>query len=114
MLKLICLTMQQKKTENISHIDTSCFALKSNLTSLKPGVDKLDIDKLKTLPNNLSNSKNKTDKLDIDKLKTLPNNLSNSKNKTDKLDIDKLAPVAVDLSKLTNVVKNKVAKKTKR
>ena len=92
MLKLICLTMQQKKTENISHIDTSCFALKSNLTSLKTGVDKLDIDKLKTLPNNLSNSKNKTDKLDI----------------------DKLAPVAVDLSKLTNVVKNKVAKKTKR
>ena len=32
--------------KNISHIGTSIFALKSNLTSLKTEVDKLDIDKL--------------------------------------------------------------------
>ena len=32
--------------------------------------------------------------------------------KTDKLDIDKLAPVPVDLSKLSDVVKNDVVKKT--
>ena len=32
--------------KNISHVDTSSFALKSNLASLKTGVDKLDIDKL--------------------------------------------------------------------
>ena len=32
--------------KNISHIDTSIFALKSNLVSLKAEVDKLDIDKL--------------------------------------------------------------------
>ena len=32
--------------KNISHVDTLSFALKSNLTSLKAEVDKLDIDKL--------------------------------------------------------------------
>ena len=40
--------------KNISHVDTSSFALKSNLASLKTEVVKLDIDKLKILPNNLS------------------------------------------------------------
>ena len=49
------------------HIDTSSFALKSNLASLKTKVDKLDI--------------------------------------------NKLVPVAVDISKLSDVVKNYVAKK---
>ena len=33
-------------TKNVTHVDTSSFALKSNLTSLKTEVDKLDIDKL--------------------------------------------------------------------
>ena len=32
--------------KNIQHIDTSNFALKSNLASLKTEVDKLDVDKL--------------------------------------------------------------------
>ena len=32
--------------KNISHIDTSSFASKSNLASLKTKVDKLDIDRL--------------------------------------------------------------------
>ena len=35
------------------------------------------------------------------------------KNKIDKLDIDKLVPVPVDLSKLSNIVKNEVVKKNK-
>ena len=54
--------------KNISHVDTSSFALKSNLASLKTEVDKLDI--------------------------------------------DKLVPVPVDLSKLSDAVKNYVVKKT--
>ena len=54
--------------KNISHVDTSSFALKSNLASLKTEVDKLDI--------------------------------------------DKLVPVPVDLSKLSDVVKNDLVKKT--
>ena len=59
----------------------------------------------------LANLKSNRDKLDIDKLKNVPNNLSNLKCKVDKLDVDKLVPVPVDLSKLTDVVKNHVVKK---
>ena len=40
--------------ENIAHIDTSSFALKSNLANLKTEVDKLDIDKLAPVPVDLS------------------------------------------------------------
>ena len=36
--------------KNISHIDTSSFALNSNLASLKNEIDKLDIDKLIPVP----------------------------------------------------------------
>ena len=54
--------------KNISHVDTSSFAINSNLANVKTEVDKLDI--------------------------------------------DKLVPVPVDLSKLSNVVKTDVVKKT--
>ena len=40
--------------KNISHVDTSSFALKTNLANLKSEVDKLDIDKLVPLPVDLS------------------------------------------------------------
>ena len=46
--------MQQKHIKNISHIDTSHFALKTNLANLKTDVDKLDIDKLIPIPVDLS------------------------------------------------------------
>ena len=46
--------------KNTAHVDTSSFALNSNLASVKIEVDKLDIDKLKSLPNNGSNLKNKS------------------------------------------------------
>ena len=36
--------------KNISHVDTSSFALKSNSASLKAGVDQLDIDQLIPVP----------------------------------------------------------------
>ena len=54
--------------KNVAHIDTSSFALKTNLASLKIEVDKLNM--------------------------------------------HKLVPVLVDLSKLSNVVKSEVIKKT--
>ena len=57
----------KKDIKNITHVDTSSFALKTNLANLNTEVDKLDI--------------------------------------------DKLAPVPVDLSKLSDVVKNDVIKK---
>ena len=47
--------------KNITHVDTSNFALKTNLSNLKTEVDKLDINKLKILPNSLCNLKTKVD-----------------------------------------------------
>ena len=44
--------------KNISHIDTSSFALKTNLATLKTEVDKLDIDKLAPVPTDLSKLSN--------------------------------------------------------
>ena len=69
--------------KNATGVDTSDFAKETDLANLKSDVDKLDIDKLKTLSTNLSNLKSKVDKLDVDKLVSVP----------------------VDLSKLSNVVK---------
>ena len=36
--------------KNVTHVDTSSFALKTNLASLKTEVDQLDIDKLAPVP----------------------------------------------------------------
>ena len=58
----------KKYINDITHVDTSNFAIKTNLANLKTEVDKLDI--------------------------------------------DKLVPVPLDISKLSNVVKNDVVKKT--
>ena len=41
--------------KNVTHFDTSSFALKTNLAILKTEVDKLDIDKLVLFPVDLSN-----------------------------------------------------------
>ena len=40
--------------KNIWHVDTSSFALKTNLANLKAEVDKLDVDKLVPIPADLS------------------------------------------------------------
>ena len=63
----------------------------------------------------LSNYATKTDLKNVTHVDTssfaLKTNLANLKTEVDKLDIDKLAPVPVDLSKLSDVVKNNVVKK---
>ena len=63
----------------------------------------------------LSNYATKTDLKNVTQVETssfpLKTNLANLKTKVDKLDIDKLVPVPVDLSKLSNVVKNEVVKR---
>ena len=79
----------KKGLKNAAGADTLCVIKKVDLASLKSDVDKLDIDKLKSLPTNLSRLKSKLYKLDV----------------------DKLVPVPVDLSKLSDVVKNDVVKK---
>ena len=71
-------------------LDTSQFAKKDDLANLKSDIDELDIDELKQLLSSLNSLKSKVDKLDVDRLK----------------------PVPTDLSKLGDVVKNDVVKKT--
>ena len=67
-------------TKNISYVDTSGFALKTNLADLKTEVDKLDIEKLVPVPVDLSKLsdvvKNDVVKKDVyDKLVTKVNNI---------------------------------------
>ena len=67
-IQTLKLTKTRTDLKNLTHVDTSSLALKTNLATLKTEVDKLDI--------------------------------------------DKLAPVPLDLSKLSDAVKNDVVKKT--
>ena len=50
------LTNYATKTDlkNITHIDTSSYALKTNLAALKTELDQIDTDKLKTVPDDLA------------------------------------------------------------
>ena len=67
--------------KNITHVDTSSFALKTNLANLKTKVDKLDVDKLATVPVDLSKLSNVV-KIDVvkktvyDKLVAKVNNIN--------------------------------------
>ena len=56
---------------NITHVDTSNFALKTNLANLKSDVDKLDIDKLVLIPNDLSKLSNVVKNELLKKLNTI-------------------------------------------
>ena len=69
--------------KNVTHVDTSSFALKTNLANLKTEVHKLDIDKLAPVPVDLSKLSNVlcndvVKKTDYDKLKTKVNNIDAS------------------------------------
>ena len=59
----------------------------------------------------LASSKCNADEVDSDKLKNVPSNIRNLKSKVDKLDVDKLVPLPVELSKLSDVVKDAVDQK---
>ena len=72
---------------NITHIDTSRPALKSNLANLKTEVDKLDIDKLVPVPTDLSKLSNVVNndvvkKTEYDKLVTKVNNIDTGTGKS--------------------------------
>ena len=69
--------------KNITHVDTSDFALKTNLANLKTEVDKLNIDKFATAPVDLSKLSNVVKievvkKTEYDKLVTKVNNINTS------------------------------------
>ena len=44
--------------KNITHVDVSSYATKTNLAELKTEVDKIDVDKLKTVPDDLAKLSN--------------------------------------------------------
>ena len=48
----------KKDINDITHVDVSGFASKTNLGALKPEVDKIDVDKLKTVPVDLAKLSN--------------------------------------------------------
>ena len=50
------LTNYATKTDlkNITHVDVSSFASKTNLAALKTEIDKIDVDKIKTVPADLA------------------------------------------------------------
>ena len=50
----LCNYVTKADIKNITHVDTSSFALKTNSASLKTEVDKLEIDKLKPVSVDLS------------------------------------------------------------
>ena len=99
--------------KNISPVDTSSFALNTNLASLKTEVDKLDIDRLVPVPVDLSKLSNvvKNDivkKAMYDKLVEKVNNIDTSgfvlktKYQTDKSELEKKITDTSDLVKKTN------------
>ena len=49
------------EVKNITHVDVSNHALKNNLAALKTEVDKIDTDKLKTVPADLAKLTNAVD-----------------------------------------------------
>ena len=86
--------------ENVTHVDVSSLALKTNLANLKAEVDKLDIAKLTPVPDDLAKVSNvvKNDvvkKTVYDKIVTKVDNIdttgfvSKTKYVTDKSDLEK-------------------------
>ena len=99
--------------KNVTHVDTSSFALKTNLANLKTEVDKLDIDKLVPVPVDLSKlsdvAKNDVvEKTVYDKLVAKVDNIDTSrfvlktKYDTNKSEIENKIPNTSDLVKKTD------------
>ena len=97
---------------NISHIDTSSFALKTSLSSLKTKGDKVDIDKLVPVPVDLSTLsnvvKNVFENNVYDKLVVKVNSIDTSgfvlktKYDTDKSELENKIPDTSNLVKMTD------------
>ena len=118
----------KKDIKDITHIDASGFASKTNLAALKTEADKIDTDKLKTVPNDLAKLSNvvKNDvvkKTEYSSLKTKVDNIDTSSYVTktkfendisdldDKIDkTDKKIPDVSDLVKKSalTAVENKI------
>ena len=108
--------------KNITHVDVSSYATKTNLAALKTEVDKIDADKLKTVPDDLAKLSNvvknevvkKTDfsadnYVTITKFSTDTNSLDNKIDKVDKKipDVSGLATKR-NVTTLVNNLDNKI------
>ena len=80
--------------KNITHADVSSFASKTNLASLKIEVDKIDTDKLKTVPADLAKLSNVVENDVVKKIDIEGKIAGITKNTTDNLnDIKKLKAI---------------------
>ena len=57
--------------KNVTHVNTSSFALRTNLANLKTEIDKLDIDKLAPVPFDLSKLSDAVKKMLLKKLRMI-------------------------------------------
>ena len=100
--------------KNVTHVDTSSFALKTNLASVKTEVGKIDIDKLAPVPVDLGELsdivKNDVVKKTVyGKLAAKVNNIDTSafvlktKYQTDKIELQKKIPDVADFAKKTKL-----------
>ena len=107
------LTNYATKTDlkNITHTDVSSFASKSNLAALKTKVDKIDVDKLKTVPTDLAKLSNvvKNDVVKKTDYNTKVTSIESQITGVTKNTLDNL----VDITKLKAVDTNNFALKTK-
>ena len=94
--------------KNVAHVDVSSYALKTNSATLKTEFDKIDIDKLKTVPNDLAKLSNVV-KNDVVK-KTVYNTL---KTKVDAIDTSGFV-TRTKFSTDTNALNNKIDKVEKK
>ena len=108
--------------KNITHIDTSGFALKANLSNLKTEIDKLDIDKLVPVPVDLSKLSDvvKNDvikKAEYNKLVNKVNNIDTSrfilkaKYDADKIELEKKIPDTSNLIENQTIILKLVKQK---
>ena len=118
-VELDLITNYATKTDlkNITHIDVSSFASKINLSALKTEVDKIDIDKLKIVPDDLAKLSNvvknevvkKTD-FSLDNYVTRTKFSTDTNSLNDKIDkVDKKIPDVSGLatkSSVTILIKN--------
>ena len=94
--------------KNITHVDGGSYATKTNLAALKTEVDKIDTEKLKTVPNDLAKSSNVV-KNDVVK-KTTYNSLKNKVDAIDTSDFVTRNKFATD----TNALDDKIEKVEKK
>ena len=105
--------------KNVSHVDVSSFPLKLNLASLKSEIDKIDADKLKTVPVDLAKLsnvvKNVIKKTEYDKLVAKVNGIDNTKfvsrtkYEKDGSDFeDKIDKIDKKIPDVTNLVKKQI------